>query len=79
MLRPRTAYLCIWDSSGCQKELPQKSLNHAGIPFEPVWNLNARIAHNPYTGKDELSVDWLTVDYYIDCINTLKIKNNPQG
>lgn len=61
------------------KRVSQKTLNHAGIPFEPVWTLNARLAHNPYTDKDELSVDWLTVAYYLEQNHVITLNNTAEA
>jgi len=69
----------LWDSVVCPKELAQKALTHAGIPFEPVWTLNARLFHNPCTGKDELSVDWLTVAYYLEQNHVIALRNTTEA
>lgn len=69
----------LWDSTVCPKELAQKALNHAGIPFEEVWNLHARIAHNPYTEKYEPSVDWLTVAYYLEHNHVITLRNTAEA
>lgn len=69
----------LWDSTVCPKDLAQKALNHAGIPFEPVWTLNARIEHNPYTDKYELSIDWLTVAYYLEQNHAITLRNTAEA
>lgn len=63
------------------KRVTQKVLTHAGIPFELVWTINATIEHNPYKDKDELSVDWLSVDYYLEQIHviTMQITRYPKN
>jgi len=69
----------LWDSTVCPKDLAKKALNHAGIPFEEVWTLNARIAHNPCTDKDELSIDWLTVAYYLEQNHVITLRNTAEA
>ena len=69
----------LWDSVVCPKDLAQKALTHAGIPFEPVWTLNARLFHNPCTDKDELSVDWLTVAYYLEQNHVITLRNTTEA
>lgn len=65
----------LWDSTVCPKDLAKKVLTHAGIPFDKIWNLNARIAHNPYTDKDELSIEWLAVAYYLEQNHVITLRN----
>lgn len=55
-----------WDFEVCSKEAAQKVLEHAGCDFQKIWALNARKAHNPYTGRDVLTIDWKTVAYYLN-------------
>jgi len=69
----------LWDSIVCPKELAQKALTHAGIPFGKVWTLNARIAHNPYTDKYELTLDWLTVAYYLEQNHAITLNNTAEA
>lgn len=69
----------LWDSIVCPTDLAKKALTHAGIPFEEVWNLNARIAHNPYTDKYELSIDWLTVAYYLEHKHVITLMNTAEA
>lgn len=54
-----------WDFEICSKETAQKVLEHAGCDFQKIWALNVRKAHNPYTDRDELTIDWRTVSYYL--------------
>ena len=69
----------LWDSTVCPKDLAQKALNHAGIPFEQVCTLNARIAHNPCTDKYEVTIDWLTVAYYLEQNHLITLRNTAEA
>lgn len=68
-------YQHLWDSTVCPKDLAQKALNHAGIPFDKVWTLNARLYYNPCKDKDELAIDWLTVAYYLEQKHAITLIN----
>lgn len=57
-----------WDSEMCPKDIAKNVLEHAGCDFDNIWTLNARIDHNPHTDRDELSITWLTVAYYLEVI-----------
>ena len=43
----------LWDSVVCPKELAQKALTHAGLPFDKIWTLNARV--NTAEAKDRVN------------------------
>ena len=64
-----------WDFEICPKEIAKKTLEHAGCNFDKIWVLNARIAHNPYTGRDMLAVTWLTVAYYLEKKGVIALRN----
>lgn len=69
----------LWDSVVCPKDLAKKALTHAGIQFEPLWNLNARLAYNPISNKDELTLDWLTVAYYLEQNHVITLRNTAEA
>lgn len=71
-------YQHLWDSVVCPKDLAKKVLTHAGINFELVWTLNSRLAHNPITDKDELTLDWLTVAYYLERNHVITLRNTAE-
>ena len=58
-----------------QRKSPKKALEHAGCNFNALWTLNARIAHNPYTDRDMLTVTWLTVAYYLEKKGVITLRN----
>jgi hypothetical protein len=64
-----------WDFEVCPKEIAKKALEHAGYEFNKIWVLNARFGHNPYTDRDELSVTWLTVAYYLEQKGLVTLRN----
>jgi len=64
-----------WDFEICPKEIAKKALEHAGCNFDKIWTLNARIAHNPYTDRDMLTVTWLTVAYYLEKKGVISLRN----
>lgn len=68
-----------WDFNICPKEAAQKTLESAGYDFEKIWILNARMAHNPYTDKDELAIDWRTVSYYLHQKGLISSQNVIEG
>ena len=69
----------LWDSVVCPKDLAKKVLTHAGIPFEKIWTLNARLAYNYCTKKDELTIDWLTVAYYLEQNHVITLRNTAEA
>ena len=72
-------YQHLWDSTVCPKELAQKALDHAGIIFENVWTLNARLYYNFCKAKYELSIDWLTVAYYLEKAHVITLINTAEA
>lgn len=64
-----------WDSEMCPNGIAKNVLEHAGCGFDNIWTLNARIAHNPYTDRDELTITWLTVAYYLDKKGLITLRN----
>ena len=72
-------YQHIWDSVVCPKELAQKALTHAGLPFDKIWTHNARLAYNTCTDKDELTIDWITVAYYLEQTNAITLCNTAEA
>lgn len=64
-----------WDSEVCPQEIAKKALEHAGCNFDKIWVLNARIGHNPHTDRDELSITWLTVAYYLEKKGVITLRN----
>lgn len=68
-----------WDFEVCSKEVAQKVLEHAGCDFQKIWALNVRAAHNPYTDRDELTIDWMTVAYYLEENGVIRSSNVVEG
>lgn len=64
-----------WDSEMCPKDIAKNVLEHAGCGFDNIWTLNARIGHNPYTDRDELTITWLTVAYYLEKKGVITLRN----
>jgi hypothetical protein len=64
-----------WDFEICPKDIAKKALKHAGCNFDAIWALNARISHNPHTGRDELTITWLTVAYYLEKKGVITLRN----
>ena len=64
-----------WDSEMCPKDIAKNVLEHAGCAFDNIWTLNARIGHNPYTDRDELTITWLTVAYYLEKKGVITLRN----
>ncbi len=69
----------LWDSIVCPKDLAKKALTHAGIHFDKIWNGNARVAHNSCSNKDELTLDWLTVAYYLEQNHAITLRNTAEA
>jgi len=68
-----------WDFEVCPKDIAKKALGLAGCDFDKIWTLNARIGHNPHTDRDELSITWLTVAYYIEKKGLITLRNAVEG
>lgn len=68
-----------WDFEVCPQEIAKKALEHAGCEFDKIWTLNARIRHSPLTDRDELSIDWLTVAYYLKQKGVITLRNAAEG
>ena len=64
-----------WDFEICPKDIAKNALEHAGCNFNTIWALNARIGHNPYTDRDELTLTWLTVAYYLEKKGLIALRN----
>lgn len=64
-----------WDFEVCPKDIAKNALEHAGCDFDNIWTLNARIAHNPHTDCDELTITWLTVAYYLEKKGVITLRN----
>ena len=64
-----------WDFEMCPKDIAKNALEHAGCDFDKIWTLNARIGHNPYTDRDELTITWLTVAYYLEKKGLITLRN----
>ena len=64
-----------WDFEVCPKEIAKKALEHAGYDFNKIWVLNARLGHNPHTDRDEVSLTWLTVAYYLEQKGLITLRN----
>lgn len=37
------------------------------------------VLHNPYTDKDELTLDWLTVAYYLEQNHVITLRNTAEA
>lgn len=72
-------YQHLWDATVCPKDLAKKALDHAGIPFDIIWTINARLYYNPCKDKDELAIDWLTVAYYLEKNHVITMNNNAEA
>lgn len=68
-----------WDSEMCPKDIAKNVLEHAGCDFDNIWTLNARIGHNPYTDRDELTITWLTVAYYLEKKGVITLRNHAEA
>lgn len=68
-----------WNLVVCPKDIAKKVLEHAGCEFNKIWVLNARMAHNPWTDRDELSIDWLTVACYLKEKGLITLRNAAEG
>lgn len=68
-----------WDSEMCPKDIAKNVLEHAGCDFDNIWTLNARIGHNPHTDRDELTITWLTVAYYLDKKGVITLRNTTEA
>lgn len=68
-----------WDSEMCPKDIAKNVLEHAGCDFDKIWTLNARIGHNPHTDRDELSITWLTVAYYLEKKGVITPRNTAEA
>lgn len=64
-----------WDAEMCPKDIAKNVLEHAGCDFDNIWALNARIGHNPHTDRDELTITWLTVAYYLEKKGVITLRN----
>jgi hypothetical protein len=69
----------LWDSVVCPKDLAKKVLTHAGIPFDKIWNLNACLSYNPLLDKEVLTIDWLTVAYYLEQNHVITLRNTAEA
>jgi hypothetical protein len=69
----------LWDSVVCPKDLAKKALTHAGIPFDKIWNLNACLSYNPLLDKEVLTIDWLTVAYYLEQNHVITLRNTAEA
>lgn len=65
-----------WDFEICPQAIAQKTLETAGYDnFNKIWVLNSRLRVNPYNGRTELTIDWLTVAYYLEQKGVFKSVN----
>ena len=68
-----------WYSEICPKDIAKNVLEHTGCDFDNIWTLNSRIGHNPYTDRDELTITWLTVAYYLDKKGVITLRNTAEA
>ena len=68
-----------WDYEICPKGIAKKALEYGGCDFDKIWALNARIGHNPYTDRDELTITWQTVAYYLEKKGLITLRNVAEG
>lgn len=69
----------LWDAVVCPKDLAQKVLEHAGCNFDKIWTLNARLSYNPLLDKEVLTIDWLTVAYYLEQKHLITLRNTAEA
>ena len=65
----------LWDFEVCSQKVAKKTLETSGCDFDKIWVLNARLAINPYTNRNEWTMDWRGVAYYLEEMGVISSDN----